>query len=313
MKTGRQDRIAGTVLASACGDALGAGYETGKPVPRSGATMCGGGFGFKPGEFTDDSQQSVCVLAARSDPLKVAANLLAWFRDPGVKDVGAQTAAIMRRASTPRGLAQASRAYARRMEAMPRPRGFDPGSGNGGLMRTGPVCLPFLGDRKRIASVARTISDLTHASAYDGDAAVLWSLAIDRAIELGTAFSAEQVADGLELIPAQRREYWEGVIDEALSEPPGRFRRNGGCIGCFKAALSSVAHAESLEKGLQLAVGIGGDTDTVAAVAGSLFGARFGASAVPAKWRRAVWGWPGMKAADLERLALQAASVQVSA
>jgi ADP-ribosyl-[dinitrogen reductase] hydrolase len=309
----RIDRIEGVLLGQAVGDSLGSPYEFRAPPKYGQARFGRGTFGHGVGQYTDDSEQMVCVAAARSDPLKTAANLLAWFRDPAIRDVGNQTRAIMSRASTPRGLAMVSRAYARRAEQVPKPRGFDHGSGNGGLMRTSAVPLPFLGDRKRIAEAARKVSDLTHASAYDGDAAVLWSLAISDAIELGEAFSAEQVADGLEYLPQERREYWESVIDEALCSEPGRFRRNGGCIGCFKAALSSVAHAESLEKGLQLAVGIGGDTDTVAAVAGSLFGARFGASAVPAKWRRAVWGWPGMKAADLERLALQAASVQVSA
>ena len=61
-----------------------------------------------------------------------------------------------------------------------------------------------------------------------------------------------------------------------------------------------------MEDGLQVAVAIGGDTDTVAAIAGALLGARHGASAVPARWRRALH-WPGMRAADLERRALEAA------
>jgi ADP-ribosylglycohydrolase len=312
MRTDTIDRVKGTMLASACGDALGAGYETGKPVPASGAVMCGGGFGFKPYEWTDDSSQAICIALAKSDPLKTAANFLRWYRDPAVRDIGAQTARVMSRTRTPRGMAAASRAYARRAEQIPRPRGFDRGSGNGGLMRTGPVCLPFLGKPARIAVAARKVSDLTHASPWDGDAAVLWSIAIATAIELGGAFSAEQVADGLQFIPAQRREYWEGVIDQALSLPPARFRRNGGCVGAFRCALSAVAHAESLEHGLQICVAAGGDTDTTASICGALLGSIHGASAVPAKWRK-VWGWPGMKAGDLERLALEAAGATARA
>ena len=37
----------------------------------------------------------------------------------------------------------------------------------------------------------------------------------------------------------------------------------------------------------------GYDTDTVAAIAGGLLGAVYGASAVPADWRRVLHGWPG--------------------
>jgi ADP-ribosyl-[dinitrogen reductase] hydrolase len=310
----REDRIKGVMLGMACGDALGAGYETGKRVPDSGATMCGGGFGFKPGEFTDDTQQAVCVAVARSEPLKVAANLLQWYRGHP-KDIGGQTRAVMSRVKTPRGLVTASKAYARKQESRPTPRGFDPGTGNGSLMRTGPVCLPFLGDRKRIAEAARKVSDLTHADAWSGDACVLWSLAIEFAVEHGPGRYSDDygqvVALGLDFLPEERREFWQSAIQDAMDYTTQwrQLKRNGSAVGCFKAALAAVASATSLEDGLQLAVGIGGDTDTVAAVAGALLGAIHGASAVPAQWRREVWGWPGLRADGLEKLALGAAGV----
>ena len=47
----------------------------------------------------------------------------------------------------------------------------------------------------------------------------------------------------------------------------------------------------------------GGDTDTVAAIAGGLLGAVYGASAVPAEWRRVLHGWPGLHTRDLVELA----------
>ena len=59
-----------------------------------------------------------------------------------------------------------------------------------------------------------------------------------------------------------------------------------------------------LQRGLQAAVRAGHDTDTVAAIAGSLLGARYGASAVPTQWRRMVHGWPGLRAHDLVELAV---------
>ena len=47
----------------------------------------------------------------------------------------------------------------------------------------------------------------------------------------------------------------------------------------------------------------GGDTDTVAAIAGGLLGAAYGASAVPAEWRRVLHGWPGLATRGLVALA----------
>ena len=47
----------------------------------------------------------------------------------------------------------------------------------------------------------------------------------------------------------------------------------------------------------------GRDADTVAAIAGGLLGAAYGASAVPARWRLALHGWPGLRSRDLVALA----------
>jgi ADP-ribosyl-[dinitrogen reductase] hydrolase len=53
---------------------------------------------------------------------------------------------------------------------------------------------------------------------------------------------------------------------------------------------------------LDAAVRGGGDTDTVAAIAGGLLGATYGASAVPAEWGRMLHGWPGLARRDLVAL-----------
>ncbi|SCF85282.1 ADP-ribosylglycohydrolase [Streptomyces sp. Ncost-T10-10d] len=62
----RQDRVAGAVVGSAVGDALGAPFEFGPAgvygarFPDGVGTMCGGG-GWDPGEATDDTQMAVLV------------------------------------------------------------------------------------------------------------------------------------------------------------------------------------------------------------------------------------------------------------
>ena len=58
-----------------------------------------------------------------------------------------------------------------------------------------------------------------------------------------------------------------------------------------------------LPDALATAIAIGHDTDTVAAIAGALLGARWGVSAVPAEWRRIVHGWPDRRAQELVELA----------
>ena len=309
--TGRIDRVKGVLLGQAVGDSLGSGYEFRTPPAYGRAVFRRGTFGHSVAQWTDDSEQAVCVARARSESLEVAANLLAWFRANPI-DCGAQTAAVMSRARTPRGLAMAARAYAARQAVAPRPRGWDPGSGNGSLMRTGPVCLPMLGDRERIAETARKISALTHADDWACDACVIWSLAVEAAIRTGGDWTTDEVRGALAFIPPDRRGFWRTVIGKALDGPQPS-SRNGSAVGAFTCALWAVAHSGSLEEGIYRVVSLGGDSDTTAAIAGSLLGARFGASAVPAKWRSRVWGWPGYRAADLEALALRAAGVAESA
>ncbi len=71
--------------------------------------------------------------------------------------------------------------------------------------------------------------------------------------------------------------------------------QNGSVVAALLAAWSAVSRATSLADRLQRAVAGGGDTHTVAAMAGALLGARFGDSTVPFAWRRAVHSWPGLR------------------
>jgi ADP-ribosyl-[dinitrogen reductase] hydrolase len=68
----RSHRVAGALVGSAVGDALGAPFEFGPagqfsarfPSPARGVRteMCGGGsLGWEPGEFTDDTQMALLV------------------------------------------------------------------------------------------------------------------------------------------------------------------------------------------------------------------------------------------------------------
>jgi hypothetical protein len=87
-------------------------------------------------------------------------------------------------------------------------------------------------------------------------------------------------------------------------------------VTAFQAALASVLQTpvptaqprRHLQEALRTAVRVGHDTDTVAAIAGSLLGARWGATAVPARWQAVLHGWPSYRTPDLVRLAVLAVS-----
>lgn len=301
------DRAAGALVGLAAGDALGAGYEF-TPAPPTPPAMIGGGLGdWNPGEWTDDTQMAICLAEVAAsgtlDPASVAERFLAWYRS-GPADVGVQTASVLRGARHAGELTALAREY---FDAHPHNS-----AGNGSLMRTAPVALAHLGDDEAMAASARAISRLTHGDPLAGEACILWCVAIDRAIRHG---HLDGVRDGLDLLPADRRGFWGARLDDAESAPLRSFSPNGFVVTALQAAHAAISRTpvptgqscRHLREALGAAVSIGHDTDTVAAIAGSLLGARWGASAVPLAWRSILHGWPGYRAADLVRLAVLSA------
>jgi ADP-ribosyl-[dinitrogen reductase] hydrolase len=108
-----------------------------------------------------------------------------------------------------------------------------------------------------------------------------------------------------------------GAARRRENSRPADFPNNGWVVEALEAAWSAIAttpiptddpaagvfRADHLRLALDAAVRCGNDTDTVAAIAGGLVGAAYGASAVHAEWRRVLHGWPGLRARHLVDLA----------
>lgn len=305
----QRDRAIGSVLASAVGDALGSAYEFGPGSPDDQVPEFGvGHFGHAVGEWTDDTAMAVAILeaAARRDSLRDPAVLggivdrwLGWAAT--AKDVGIQTRRVFSQLRPP-----VSELDARRAAQVVHDQAGRSG-GNGSLMRTGPVALAYLtdGSEAQLVEAAGRIAQLTHVEPDNVHAVALWCLAIRHGIRTGQ-FDPRV---GLWWLPLQERRRWSDLIDEATA--PGRHPRdfaaqNGWVVKAFQAALAAIAGASDLPEALYRAVRGGNDTDTVAAIAGSLAGAVWGASQLPPAWVQLVHGWPGHTAVDLTRLALAA-------
>lgn len=304
------DRAIGAVLASAAGDALGSQYEFGPARPDSYTPAFGVGvFGHDPGEWTDDTAMAMPILQALADGHSlldpavlqtIVAYWVEWSRT--AKDVGTQTRSAL---SALRG--DNSEGNARHVsERLHLRRGRS--GGNGSLMRTGPVALGFLsrGEESALAEAAGRIAQVTHWEDDNVDASLLWCLGIRHAILTGEL----DLRAGLAHVPHDRRARWAALIDEA--QAPGAHPRdfradNGWVVRAFQGALAAVAGAHNVRDALERAVRGGGDTDTIAAIAGALAGARWGGTQVPLSWQRRLHGWPGITADTLVRRAALAA------
>jgi len=302
------DRAAGTLVGLAVGDALGAPYEFGPGTPNPEMTG-GGGLRWEPGEWTDDTQMTVCIAEETAtgtiDPLAVGERFLDWFRGRP-KDVGVQTSSVLGAVSSSDGLtAAAADHFARHPHNS---------AGNGSLMRTAPVALAHLGDDAAIVESATAISNLTHGDPLAAEACVLWCVAIDRAVR-DERFDG--IYEGLDLLPRSSRDRWADWLDQADQGRTSDFKNNGFVVTVLQLAHLVCRGPEMTDDesfacrfvyhALRRVISVGGDTDTTAAIAGALLGARFGTSAFPQEWTSILHGWPGYDARDLVRLAVRTA------
>jgi ADP-ribosyl-[dinitrogen reductase] hydrolase len=313
------DRACGVLLGTAAGDALGAPYEFGPPRgPELEVAMVGGGsFGWQPGEWTDDTSMAIAIaeVAAAGADLRQEQALDAIARrwhewSQHAKDVGVQTRSVLSQAGRHGISAQKARAKSAGLHKL-----TGRTAGNGSLMRTAPVALAYLDDEEALVEAARAVSELTHYDPEAGDGCVLWCLAIRHAILTGVL----DARIGLGRIEIDRRDLWAARLEVAQASQPSDFTNNGWVVEALQGAWSAIAttpipaddpangvfRADHLRLALDAAVRGGGDTDTVAAIAGGLLGAAYGASAVPAQWRRLLHGWPGLSTRDLVTLATQ--------
>ena len=315
----QMDRAEGVLLGTAAGDALGAPYEF-QParVPGQAVSMVGGGaFGWEPGEWTDDTSMAIAIaeVATEHGDLRDEESLHAllerwrsWMQE--AKDVGVQTSTVLRASGWLGAGVLTARNAARELHEQ-----TGRTAGNGSLMRTAPVALAYLENEVGLVDAARAVSELTHFDPNAGDACVLWSSAIRHAVITGDL----NIRVGLRHLDEDRRQIWIDRLDAAEASRPSEFANNGWVVAALQAAWSAISttpvpledpasgtfRADHFRLALEAAVRAGNDTDTVAAIAGGLLGAAYGASAVPAEWRRVLHGWPGLNPRGLVALARQ--------
>lgn len=291
--TARVDRAQGLLLAHACGDALGVPYQFGPALDDSVIPeMAGGGpFDAAPGEYSDDTAMAVCIARAAvargelDDQAldDIAGRFLRWGAQ--AKDVGRQTGRVFAATVEPTAAAMA---HAARQVLEETPEA----AGNGALMRTAVVALVRPGDRLSTARGAASVARLTHAHREAVESCVLWTEAVRRALVDG----ALDLLGGLDLIDPDRRSWWRDRVVAAQNADSRRFTPNGYTVTALQAAWAAITSTSGtggthLVMALMAAVRSGDDTDTVAAIAGGLLGARWGASAVPASWGDVVHGY----------------------
>lgn len=289
-------RISGAFLGLACGDALGATLEfmsrdeIRRRYPGGHRDLTGGGpFRWKPGETTDDTAMALAVargiLAAGPDaPVdrlveEVGREFVRWAAS-GPKDIGGTVDLAITAFRRFGDWAQAS-AHVRRVLG-------DHAAGNGALMRTLPVSFFWPDDPERTVAVSRALTRMTHPHLEAEWCSAFYNLYVQALLRgSGKALGWEWAVATLAEVAPDLRDVAEALGQRMASA--GRLaeyqvRPTGYCVDTLEAALWAFWALTSAEDCIVLAANLGGDADTVAAVAGGLAGAYYGADALPARW-----------------------------
>lgn len=285
------DRFAGALLGTAVGDALGMPVEGWDPADiqarfgtlrdmieaRSGR-----------GRYTDDTEMMIALAESliRSGGVDEA-DLGRSFVENCHPERGygwgtSQVLALMR-AEVP------GREAALRV--------FPGGSfGNGSAMRVAPLGLFYFRRTELLRDAAYTQSDVTHAHPLAREGSYLQALAVawlagheHGSVFCPLAFTARLGSAVSHETPSFARAF--GLIESFLRKPPpmrqvaDRLGHDSRVIRSQPTALYAfLAHAESFEEAVAYAVNLGGDADTLGAMAGALAGAFHGAQAIPRRW-----------------------------
>lgn len=293
-----KNRIKGGLFGLLVGDALGVPYEfhCASDIPSREQLEMEPPLGFerahegvKPGTWSDDGAQALCLLASlvesgKFDLKLFSDKLLLWYEeglwavDHEVFDVGVQTA-------------EALWAYASGIAADQCGFIAPEGKGNGALMRVLPLALWHKGTDEALVLDAHKQCFITHGHKTNQVCCALYCL-VARNLLAGQNFE-EALMMGVHRL----REIYS-LNSEHLEEFEWRLRpdetdiwigKGGGyVVDSLRSAFMIMKQATSYEEAVKSAIALGADTDTTACITGGLAGIMFGYDNIPVRWLEAL-------------------------
>eukprot|EP01063_Lacrimia_lanifica_P004042 TRINITY_DN12264_c0_g1_i3.p1 TRINITY_DN12264_c0_g1~~TRINITY_DN12264_c0_g1_i3.p1 ORF type:complete len:530 (+),score=144.88 TRINITY_DN12264_c0_g1_i3:56-1591(+) len=297
--TSLEDRYRGCVFGMACCDALGAAVEFQKRGTYAEVVdMRGGGkFDIIPGEWTDDTSTALCVAESliytgTFDPHDQMRRILAWSDKAHLAsngecfDIGKCTRKALFTWQT------ATDGGAAITDATPRFFGGtgELANGNGTLMRICPIPLAYrCAPAADAVRYAKEMSLTTHGGKCAVAACQVYTLMVRAALE--GASKEAILCSAIEALPSESLpEPIREVVCGRTYATKGRedVTAGGYVVPALEAALWAFHRTATFESGALLCANLGEDTDTVAAIYGTLAGAYYGVHAIPPGWVEAV-------------------------
>lgn len=275
------------IYGLAVGDALGVPYEF---LPRRMMlenpckTMVGGGTHYQPaGTWSDDTSMTLATMdglaEGRADRFDaVMSKFEAWllkseYTIDKLFDVGGTTADAIGKYC--RGTAPTDCGGMLK---------FD--NGNGSLMRILPAVLYSLAKYNKVDyEFIDGMSALTHGHAISKIGCRIYG-DIVQAILLGA--DKQKLSEGVNVFGQE--EYARLKSADFRSLPESQIGSTGYVVATLEAAIWCFLNTQSYADCVVKAVNLGSDTDTVAAVSGSIAGLYYGKKSIPAEWLEVLRG-----------------------
>ena len=274
------DRLHGALLGLAVGDALGTTVEfksrgTFTPV----VDMVGGGpFQLPAGAWTDDTSMALCLAVSLIkkhgfDERDQMERYCLWHEQGYMSstgdcfDIGTTVYSALQRFKA---------------TAEPYSGATDERSaGNGCLMRLAPIPMFYRHDRAQAIRFSGDSARTTHGAQECIDACRLFGAMLHDAI---SGLGKEQILFGQfdhEVASQRIIDIFAGRYREKSVE---EIRGSGYVVESLEAALWCFYHTDNYRDAVLMAVNLGDDADTTAAICGQIAGAFYGECAIPSEW-----------------------------
>lgn len=310
---GLADALEGCLLGTAAGDMLGLPFENlsrahvgrllrGQPLEQS--------LLLHRGLVSDDTEHTVMLARSLLDEPDDAprfarrfAARLRWWLLSAPPGVGSATA----------------RGILKLWIGFPPSRSGVSSAGNGPAMRAALIGVVCGDDTGRLVKFTRASVVLTHTDPRACDGALLVACAaacsrrlggcapasaLDALVAAHVCASAGRVDSFVEPLAGMRTALAQGLDVGAYARSIGCERGVTGFVmhTVPVAVFAWILHSADFRRGITEVVRCGGDTDSVAAIAGAILGTGLGAQAIPAAWLSRTFEYPGT-IARLRRLA----------
>jgi len=274
----RLERYQGCLIGLAVGDAVGTTVEFKRPGSFEPVTdMTGGGpFRLKAGEWTDDTSMALCLAESLIkcqdfNPTDQMDRYVRWW-DKGYLSSNGRCFDIGNTTSVALSRYQATcEPYAGSTNARD--------AGNGSLMRLAPVPMFFASNLKKAMHMSGESSRTTHGAITCVDACRFFGSLIVGALNGET--KEELLSSRLPFC----KEIEEVQAGSYKRKQPPEIVGSGYVVKSLEAALWAFYSSDNFKDGCLLAVNLGDDADTTAAIYGQIAGAYYGLEAIPIGWR----------------------------